>query len=794
MDRRGPGRFGLSAVLAVVLGVLVGPIVRPAGAETRLEVTAGYAGFHVPGRALPVVVTVTAERLVKGELAVREGGNKREATLPVEVAGGSVKRFTVVLPGGVTASAGAVDVELRMGGRAVGRGRADVRAAEDAELVGLGPELVEGRTLPGPAALAVDAGVARFAALDTGVLALAPASLEGLSAVGLASGELAALAPGVRAGLLRWVGSGGQLLIDDASGTAIDGLPAEWQPGPSGRAVAGLGAVRLTGDAMSGGRWIGLIEPSSTARNDGAGFFSPESVADSLARDAGLRLPGLPWLLGFLGVYILVVGPVTGLVLRRRGRPDLAWIAVPGLAVMFTALAYVVGNELRPAAGLAHGSVVETGPSGSVATSWVALTRRTAGSANVDLPSGWSVEGTLARNAARCFGCGGDVDNNLEPPSVGAGGAGPQVRLPLASGEFGVFKASGPVSLAGRLEVTGSSAGDGVATGTVRNGLPFAVEQVVVFVGQSRARVGTLAPGEERSWSVAPGDRVIDPSGSEAWMSFGEFRSDGAVNLSLWQSALDDLGHDGDPTGSAVAVGWTKDWKPSVTVDGRSRPAPGRTAVVGRAPVAPTGDRVSDMVVAADVVRGPSLNPFGAKWAGNNPGQASVVKLTLPPGSRERRLVLRTSLPLTDVAVWQTGAWRQLDVPFRLDDMGAILRRKRGIAIDGGAGGFVIEAAPMAPPTTATMPPPLPDQMPVTSTTVPAMPMKPVPVPFPAPAPPMVAPGGGLVAAPGGMNGPVDVLLPAGIGTDGVIFLRLTIDPSQGFAGDSVLSLVEVGK
>jgi len=160
-------------------------------------------------------VTVTAERLVKGELVVKESGAKREATLPVEVAGGSVKRFTVVLPGGVSAANGAVEVELRVGGRALGRGRADVKPAGDAELVGLGPQLVEGRSVPGPAALAVDAGVARFAALDAGLLAQAPGSLEGLSAVGLAPGELGALAPGVRAGLLRWVGGGGRLGIAD---------------------------------------------------------------------------------------------------------------------------------------------------------------------------------------------------------------------------------------------------------------------------------------------------------------------------------------------------------------------------------------------------------------------------------------------------------------------------------------------------------------------------------------------------------------------------------------------------
>jgi hypothetical protein len=776
----------------VVLGGVVGPLVPAAGAESRLDVNAGYAGFHVPGRALPVQVTVTAERLVKGDLVVKASGGKREATLPVEVAGGSVKRFTVVLPGGVNTANGAVEVELRVGGRALGRGKADVKAADDAELVGLGPELMEGKTVPGPAALAVDAGVARFSALDAGLLAQAPAALDGLSTVGLASGELSALAPGVRAGLLRWVGAGGQLLIDTAVpssgvGTAVDGLPAEWQPAPAtGRVAAGLGEVRLTGDAMTAGRWAGLVEPSSAVRNDLGGFFSPESVADSLARDAGLRLPKLPWLLGFLGIYIAVVGPVTGFVLRWRRRPDLAWVAVPGLAVLFTVLAYVAGNQLRPGAGLAHGSIVETGTSGPVATSWVALTRRSAGTAHVDLPAGWAVEGALSAQSGQCFGdC--SSRGNLEPPSVGVGDAGPEVQLPLASGEFGVFKASGPVTLAGRLEVTATSADDGVANGTVRNGMPFAVDQVVVFVGSYRARVGRLAPGEQRSWSVGPGDRVSDPSGTEAWMSEMGFQQNGLVNFSLWQSALGDLGQDGDPTGTAMAVGWTRDWKPAIAVDGNERQAPGRTAIVGRAPVTAAGGRVTDLLVSADVVRGPALNPFRGKWVGNNPGEASVVKLTLPPGAADRRLVLQTSLALSDVAVWQGGAWRHLEVPFRANDMQALLRFKRGIAVNGG--GVIVDAAPPSMAPTTAPPLPAPGQMPVTTVTVAPDPVGgrlAVPVPPPA----LVAPGG--VVAP--INAASEIPLPTGLGADGVIFVRLTVDPNSGVGPDAVLSLREVGK
>jgi hypothetical protein len=267
-------------------------------------------------------------------------------------------------------------------------------------------------------------------------------------------------------------------------------------------------------------------------------------------------------------------------------------------------------------------------------------------------------------------------------------------------------------------------------------------------------------------------------------MSDTGFRQDELVNFSLWQSAMDDLGQDGDPTGTAMAVGWTRDWKPAVTVDGNQRNAPGRTAIVGRAPVTAAGGRVTDLVVGADVVRGPSLNPFRGKWVGNNPGEASVVKLTLPPGPAERRLVLQTSLTLTDVAIWQNGAWRHLDIPFQGNDLGAALRFKRGIAV--GGGGIVVDAAPAPMFTTTTAPPLPPGQFP--ATTGPA-PVAPVPIPMPAPA--VAVPGRGLVAP---AQGTVEIPLPAGVGSDGVIFVRLVVDPSSGVAPDAVLSLREVGK
>ena len=115
------------------------------------------------------------------------------------------------------------------------------------------------------ALLSVDAGTAQFVALGDLDLANAPGSLDALSAVGIRGDELAHLRAETVGAILLWVQDGGHLLVDSGAGTAIAGVPAEWQPGPAMRAPAGRGEVVRTDDAMTAGRWSGLVDPSDVA-------------------------------------------------------------------------------------------------------------------------------------------------------------------------------------------------------------------------------------------------------------------------------------------------------------------------------------------------------------------------------------------------------------------------------------------------------------------------------------------------------------------------------------------------
>ncbi|MBC7249226.1 MAG: hypothetical protein H5T62_03000, partial [Anaerolineae bacterium] len=55
-----------------------------------------------------------------------------------------------------------------------------------------------------------------------------------------------------------------------------------------------------------------------------------------------------PWLVGcFLGSYVLLVGPLNYVILRRRKRTAWAWVTIPVCIVLFSGCAYLTGFQIR---------------------------------------------------------------------------------------------------------------------------------------------------------------------------------------------------------------------------------------------------------------------------------------------------------------------------------------------------------------------------------------------------------------------------------------------------------------
>ena len=66
----------------------------------------------------------------------------------------------------------------------------------------------------------------------------------------------------------------------------------------------------------------------------------------------GLELPNV-WLVGgFLLLYIIIIGPLNFIILRRMRRTELAWFTIPVGVVLFSVVAYMlaVGSKGAPSA------------------------------------------------------------------------------------------------------------------------------------------------------------------------------------------------------------------------------------------------------------------------------------------------------------------------------------------------------------------------------------------------------------------------------------------------------------
>lgn len=647
----------LLAVVAALAPAFAGTA--PAAAVSQVDVTVGYGGYTLRGRSFPVTVELTTDRLVQGRIEVSADsqfdGQDLTAVLPVEIPGGGAKRYVVTLPSGQWFEGAPVNVRARLiaGDGAVVATSAEqaLRNADDRELVGVLPGAGAPEPLPGSLPLAIDAGVASFFAVGAAELAQAPAALEPLGTIAAGADDLSQLDDGARRGVLAWLERGGTLLVGAAPGTPVAGLPEAWQPDPSGVGHAGLGRVQLVGDRLRSGAWDGLIFPtvaSAVTDPQFGPFGMPQSIGGTLGVDAGLRVPRLGWLLLFLLAYAAIVGPITAIVLGRARRAELAWVVIPAVAVVFTAGTWGIAQGLRSSTGLAHAEIVELSPAGARSTAFLGVAARGRNDLRVGAAAGtWSAHQHSSGD--------GTVRGR-----IGIGTTGPEAALRLSAGQFAVARLTGPSAVEGGLEVTATSERDGQAAGQVRNTGSVPLEEVVVFIGDSGTRVGRLEPGETQDWAMEaraggdpqrfPLDVVDGRLWPEASGNPGPLDPDSAVNYPAWMAASPWAGPN-RPAGIAVAVGWTREGSPALTIDGDERSTSGRRALVATSPVTASA-RLTDMVIRGEPIR-PSMNGFG----GQGGSLGSIVRFTLPEGARPTG-ALQARIPMAGrVELWDGRAW-----------------------------------------------------------------------------------------------------------------------------------------
>ncbi|MGH2402191.1 MAG: hypothetical protein ACRDE6_05725, partial [Candidatus Limnocylindria bacterium] len=209
--------------------------------------------------------------------------------------------------------------------------------------VGNGGQLV---VIGGPDWQARTAGFAEILPIEdlTAVDGVPQASLAAWSGAEAAAQEAAT----VSTGTLR---EDARSLISDEDGTILVSM----------RTVGG-GRVILIGSDLatdpyrgwegSPRLWARLL-PSNAALEQffGGGFAPPEEAQNAIGSALGnlpsLEVPPAELLLVVIVAYILLIGPISYVVLRRMDRRELAWVTAPLLVVIFTACSFGIGNTMK---------------------------------------------------------------------------------------------------------------------------------------------------------------------------------------------------------------------------------------------------------------------------------------------------------------------------------------------------------------------------------------------------------------------------------------------------------------
>lgn len=370
-------------VLAALVVALASAVVPPAAAQSRVDIDleVGFDNRYAPGQWTPVSVVIESPQAIAGTLEVshdQPGGSDSLFTLDVEVPGGGRKEFHLVIPGPPDQQR--VNAQVVSEDEVLGAAAASPLELQETALVGVIGDVSQIEPFTAQPSLTEMIPVQ----VTSEQLALGAPALAALSYVVAGADDLDALVPEQRDALSDWIATGGRLLMLAEDPSAVVWPPAaervSWAAGrvvggdvslADGRVALlreGLGEVMVTRGSLTGiGRDVveeALRPPPAVHSASSQEFFNdfgPGSSADAelmnklRGRSGNLRLS---WFVGFLIVYLVLVGPVNYLLLKRRGRKELLWVTVPALALVFSGVAYGLARGSRGGTEMATAGVV----------------------------------------------------------------------------------------------------------------------------------------------------------------------------------------------------------------------------------------------------------------------------------------------------------------------------------------------------------------------------------------------------------------------------------------------------
>ena len=396
-------------------------------------------------------------------------------------------------------------------------------------------------------------------------------------------------------------------------------------------------------------------------------------LVNAVSSLSAAALPPIGGLFVLLVAYIVLIGPVNYLVLRRLGRRELAWLTMPALIGVFAVAAYIFGASLRGTDVLVNEVAIVRGAPGTDAGQgqvYLGVFSPGRGTYQLEVPGGALLSAPISQEMGGMPGAG-SLDVLQGDPA--------RVRdLAVGFSSIRTIRADTPLpapNLAIDLRLE-----DRHLKGTVTNHSSSTVEGVAVVLGASVAKLGDLGPGA---------------------------------------SATVDIEAKGDPFGQSLSdklIGQAFQGDPARSIDVTSR-ALTRRAIIDQLSFDPSFGTTGTLNADGPAVLGWGSNdPLAVSVEGREPRRTGNVLYLIPASMRVQGGVsfgpdlVRSTVLASDAAVFNKGP---MDLNFGQGSVTVAYRpvafegsiRATGLALefnagaDIGAGSGTIE--PVGPPPTS---------------------------------------------------------------------------------------------
>lgn len=628
-----------AAILLLILAALLSPAAQAQenAPGLRVEVQAGYGGVYHAGEWFPVQVTIANDGPdLRGMLELTFPGQRNEQTFrrEIDLPRGSSKRFSIEAFSRLFARNGQV--------RVIADG-AELYA-EQIPLIPVDPERFLIGVISSDPVLLTSLSSLQLRGSTGAVVQHMPADalpehaalLRGLNALFLHDVDTGQLTAAQREALRLWVLLGGQLVVggglpgEQAAAGLADLLPVQLtggvtlgdlrpleqlagqeltipaeaalsnvqplagsEPLPQGAPLLyrwryGVGTVTFSAFDLAAVRswpgepalWDAVLEPITLFVPGAPARVNQTSLLQNVLQLPALGLPSATTLMVFLLGYILIVGPLNYLVLRRLGRLEWAWISVPLTVILFSGGLYLVGFSLRGgAAQLSQLAVVQAaeGQRSGIVTAYVGLFSPRRATYTIGFPAGALISETRGFDelpGRDAMVVGSDAGVEIPDVLVDVG----SVRTLVAEAPVDV-----PISVQSSISDQG-----GALQGQIRYDGPAALEHALVVRGVSFQQLGTLAPGASQQVDLSRAPRSFPWGVSLPDAGLFNRRQ---LLLSLFSGDAARFARITSPNGSIDAegvylLGWINEPTLPVQVDGRGQDQSGLTLYVIRLRVA----------------------------------------------------------------------------------------------------------------------------------------------------------------------------------------------------------------